>query len=205
MTTIYLISNGLVLKNINYETDETLETKREKRILSIEGEARSKELVKNPFLNKVNKIYTSNYVVSMETAKYLANSLELEINVYKELKERTLGFLKDKRISMVNEMQENDFDYRLDGGESLNDVKRRMLKFLKTVLVNDENQTIAIFTHNVALTGLLSEFCTKGFNLDNRLILNYNDNVIIDGQSEDLKIIELVFDKTDLVSIKRKN
>ena len=101
-------------------------------------------------------------------------------------------------------MQENDFNYKLNGGESLNEVKRRMLKFLHTLLNQEENKTIALFTHNVAITSLLTEYCEKGFNLDNRLILNYHDDAIIDGAWDGIRVIELVFDKQKLISIKRK-
>ena len=105
---------------------------------------------------------------------------------------------------MVNELQENDFDYKLSGGESLNEVKRRMVRFLSSLLEKHCDKTIALFTHNVAITCLLSNWCTKGFNLDNRLILNYQDEAIIDGAWDGINIIELIFDGKELVSIKRK-
>lgn len=105
---------------------------------------------------------------------------------------------------MVTEIQENDFDYRLNGGESLNDVKKRMVHFVKQLLDRHPDKTIALFTHNVAITCLLSEWCSKGFNLDNRLILNYQEKAIIDGAWDGINIIELVFDGKELVSINRK-
>ncbi len=204
MTTIYLINNGLTMNNLIFDNTESLESKREKRILSIEGEEESRKLAQNKDLQKVNEIYTSNYVMSIATAKYLAKELELDINIKKDLGERIIGNLGDKKIRMVNEMQENDFDYKLNGGESLNEVKRRMLKFIRTLLEKEEDKTIALFTHNVAITSLLTEYCEKGFNLDNRLILNYHDDAIIDGAWDGIRVIELIFDKKNLISIKRK-
>ncbi len=204
MTTIYLINNGLTMNNLNFDNNETLESKREKRILSIEGEEESRKLINTEYLQYINKIYTSNYVMAIGTAKYLANFLDLQINIKKELGERVIGTLGDKKIRFVNESQENDFDYKLNGGESLNDVKKRMLKFINNILINEENRTIALFTHNVAITSLLTEYCEKGFNLDNRLILNYNEDSIIDGAWDGIRIIELTFDKKRLINIKRK-
>ncbi len=203
MTTIYLINNGFTMNNLNFPDSESLSNRREKRILSIIGEEESRKLAQDVNLQKVNSIYSSDYVMSIGTAKYLAQNLELDINIREELGERVLGNLGDKKIRMVNEMQENDFDYKLSGGESLNDVKRRMLKFLHKVLREDEGKIIAMFTHNVAITSLLSEFCDKGFNLDNRLILNFQDHAIVDGTWEGIKVIEMTFDKTDLVNIER--
>lgn len=204
MTTVYLINNSLTLNNINYPEKESLKIKREKRVLSIEGEEESKKLIENSDLLAVNKIYTSSYVMSIATAKYLASNLELEINVSEELGERILGTLGEQSIRILQEIQESDFNYRLSGGESLNDVKRRMVNFLNKVLKIDEDKTVALFTHNVAITCLLSNWCEKGFNLDNRLILNYKDEAIIDGAWNGISIFKLDFDKNELVNITRK-
>ena len=204
MTTIYLINNSLTMNNLAFPNNETLESKREKRLLSIEGETEAKKLAKNEFMQNVNVIFASPYVMSIGTAKYLANSLQLDINIDSLIGERKIGNLGHKKISMVAEMQESDFNYKLVGGESLNDVKFRMLKFLKSILKEHEDKEIAIFTHNVAITCLLSEYCIKGFNLDNRLILNFNDDAIIDGTWDGINIIELKFDNSELVSVVRK-
>ena len=193
------------MNNLPFPERESLEMKREKRILSILGEEESRKLANNEDFKKVQYIYTSSYVMSIGTAKYLAQKLELDIFIRTELGERIIGSLGDKKIRMITELQENDFDYKLPGGESLNDVKKRMVRFVREVLNKHEDKTIALFTHNVAITCLLSEWCTKGFNLDNRLILNYQDEAIIDGAWDGIDVIELIFDGRELVSIKRKN
>ena len=204
MTTIYLINNSLTMNNLAFPNNETLESKREKRLLSIEGEMEAKKLAKSDYMQNINVIYASPYVMSIGTAKYLANELQLDIKIDFLIGERKIGNLGDKKISMITELQESDFNYKLVGGESLNEVKLRMLKFLKSILIENEAKEIAIFTHNVAITCLLSEYCTKGFNLDNRLILNYNDDAVVDGTWYGINIIELKFDNNELVSIVRK-
>lgn len=203
MTTIYLINNSLTM-NVFFPANESLREKREKRLLSIEGEKESKMLADIPYLNKVSSIYTSSYVMSIGTAKYLAKKLEVEMQVCEELGERVIGNLGDKKIRMIQELQENDFSYKLSGGESLDEVRERMLRFLRKVLIKNDDKTVAFFTHNVAITCLLSKWCSKGFNLDNRLILNYQDKAIVDGAWDGISIIELVFQGNELVSIERK-
>lgn len=202
MTTIYLINNSYTM-NLDFGDNESLESKREKRILSIEGEKESEKLAKMPMMEAVNVIYSSSYVMALGTAKYLAKELGASINIRQELGERVLGHLGDKKIRMVSEMQENDFNFKLSGGESLNEVRMRMLNFLRNVLIEDEDKNIAVFSHNMAITCLLSEFCNKGFNLDNRLILNYQHDAIIDGAWDGINIIKLEFDKKELVGISR--
>lgn len=203
MTTIYLINNTLTLNNIKIP-DDSLEERREKRILSTLGEKEAENLCNLSYLKEVNAIYSSPYVMCLSTAKYLANVLELNIQVANELKERKLGAIGDKKIRMITEMQENDFSYKLANGESLNDTKRRMNSFINRIKRLEKDKNIALFTHNVAITSFLSEYCVKGFNLDNRLILNYGENAIIDGTWDGINIIEVIFDKDELISIKRK-
>ena len=66
---LYLVSNNLVIDNIVYETDETLENKRVNRPLSIEGEKVAVKLVKKI---KANIVYSSSYASSIASAKYFA-------------------------------------------------------------------------------------------------------------------------------------
>lgn len=193
-----------MMNNLSFPSSEELEIKREKRLLSVEGEEQSAKLAFNKTLERVSTIYSSPFVMSIGTAKYLANKLKLNIEIKSEIGERKIGDLGDKKIRFLTEMQENDFDYKLIGGESLYDVKARMLKFLKEILILHQDKEIAIFTHNVAITCLLTEFCTKGFNLDNRLILNYKDDAIVDGTWNGIDIIELKFENKRLISIVRK-
>lgn len=204
MTTIYLINNSYTMNNLAFPDRDSLEQKREKRILSIEGEEASRKLASNKDLQGVQVIFASPFVMSIGTAKYLAQKLELDMQIKEEIGERVLGKLGDKKIRMISEIQENDFDYKLLGGESLNEVKNRMKHFVDKLLGQYPDKTIALFTHNVAITCLLSNWCSKGFNLDNRLILNYGEEAIIDGAWDGINIIELVFDGRELVSIKRK-
>ena len=70
MTTIYLINNTLTMNNLDYP-DDTLEQRRQKRILSIEGEKESEELVNIDYLKRTNVIYYSPYVMAVGTAKYI--------------------------------------------------------------------------------------------------------------------------------------
>lgn len=203
MTSIYFINNSLTMNNLNYPDKDSLESRREKRILSILGEEESRKLADLSELQNVGVIYSSPYVMSVGTAKYLSKKLEIDIDIRSCLGERILGDLRDKKIRMINEMQENDFDYKLYEGESLNEVKKRMLRFLNEIKIKDEGKRIAVFTHNVAITSLLSAFCEKGFNLDNRLILNYQDDAIVDGAWDGINVIEMNFSQDKLVSIKR--
>ena len=119
MTTIYLINNSLTMNNLSFPDQDSLEQKREKRILSIEGEEASKKLASEKALQTVQFIYTSPFVMSIGTAKYLAQKLELEISIRREIGERILGNLGDKKIRMIL----NLYYYR---PEQITDIKKAL-------------------------------------------------------------------------------
>lgn len=147
-------------------------------------------------------IYSSSFFSSVNTSKYLSDKLNLDLIIDKRLDDKIVGDLPNRKINLRN-LQENDFDYKLIGGESINDVKTRMTAITKEVLKNHENSSVALFTHNIPIISLLSIWCEKGFNYEDKLILSYEEEVIIDGLKNDYNMIELTFDKENLKEIKR--
>ena len=178
MKTIFLIANNLVIGDINYLKEESVDEKREKRILSIEGEKAALKLAKIRGFDCVSKIYSSGYASAVGTAKYLAKRLELPINISNDLNERKIGRFPDGlKLSYFKDSQEHDFVYHLPNGESVNDTKERITKVIDNIVKEDDEVT-AIFTHQIAINSYLMNFCEVSYNLDDHLVLNYKDNVI---------------------------
>lgn len=203
MTTLYLVSNNYVANNILYKTDDSLESKREKRPLSIEGEKRALKLSKEEVLQDINLIYSSSYASAIATSKYIAENLELTINVSNKLNERKIGLLEDKTLRFFKEQQEHDFNYRLNGGESINSTKTRITSALKEIIKDNEDMNILVVTHTTAIISCLLNYCEKGYNLDDRLILNYKEDVIMDGTSNGIDIFKLEFENEELINIEK--
>ena len=91
LTYIYLIrhSEQLRLENKN-EDYETSQIANEKIILSVQGEQKAKELSKLEQLKNIDVLYSSNYVRTIATAKYIANENNISINIDINLNERKL-------------------------------------------------------------------------------------------------------------------
>lgn len=203
MTTIYLITNNCFANdNIIYKDYIDFDDKRRYRPLSVNGEKVALTIAKNKNLSKIDVMFSSSYFSSIDTVKYLKDKLDLDLIVDKRLDDRKVGNLTDSSLNLRN-LQEHDFDYKLNGGESLNNVKRRMTSFVKEIIQNHEDSNIALFTHNISIISLLSVWCEKGFNYEEKLILNYNDEVIIDGLRNDYNIIKLEFEQDNLKNITR--
>lgn len=203
MNTIYLITNNcFTTDNIVYRDNISLDDQRKYRPLTVSGEKVALTIAKNKNLTKIDAMYSSTYFSTIDTSKYLKDKFDLDLIVDKRLDDRKVGNLTDNSLNLRN-LQEHDFDYKLSSGESLNNVKDRMKSLVKELLQNHEDSNIAIFTHNISMISLLSIWCEKGFNYEEKLILNYNDDVIIDGLRNDYNIIKLEFEDDSLKSITR--
>ena len=205
--TIYLIGNSQTMrKNIDYEkVYEAVQVKNEKVILSIIGEERAKDLANLACLKDVTKIYSSHYVRAIGTAKYLAVKNELDIIVNENLGERKIGILGNLDGMDFHQRQIKDFNYKLNGGESLNQVKLRTINFLNEILKETKDEVIAIFSHQTALTCLLANWCEVGYSLDNKLVLSYKDEVIADENWEYPTVFEIKLNDLDVENIKKVN
>lgn len=193
---LYLVSNNLVIDNIVYETDETLENKRVNRPLSIEGEKVAVKLVKK--IN-ANIVYSSSYASSIASAKYFAAVKKCDVVINSFLNDLRVGDLGRRNIQMLRFMQERDFNFKFNRGESLLDVNKRMNVAIDRIIKKNGNKDLVVFTQKSAIIGYLLDKLEKGYNLDDRLMLSFNDKVIIDDANEDVNIIKICFDKGKVI------
>lgn len=194
---VYLISNNLVLENIVYETDETLEQKRINRPLSIMGEKKAMDLAKKV---NVQIIYSSFYASALATAKYLRSKNDVVISINSNLKDAVIGELGSKNIKNLRLMQEKDFNYRYINGESLNDTKLRMKKIMQKIISSSDGD-VAVVTHKRAIMSYLLDYTEKGYNLDDRLILSFKEKVIIDDAENDMNVIVITVEDGQIIDI----
>ncbi len=90
-TIVYLIrhSRKINYNMVNHENnEENYQIKREKTILSVDGEERAKILSMQEEFKNVEVIYSSNHSRAIQTAKYLAEKRNLVINIDSRFNER---------------------------------------------------------------------------------------------------------------------
>ena len=126
----------------------------EKEILSVYGEEQSKRLSVNEELTNIDVIWSSSYTRAKATAKYIANSNKIPINLDSNLSERKLGnlkelgeFMKDKSTRDPSQEQLLDRKFKTSDGESAEDTRQRMTKFFDRILKEYEGKRIAVITH----------------------------------------------------------
>lgn len=203
MKHLYFVSNNLVSKtNVIHSKETTFKSAREKTMLSKKGEENALSLTKMKVLEDIEVVYASEYFGAMNTGKYIAEEKRIDLVIDKRLNERVVGNLGTNEFRYLKGMQEHDFNFKLEAGESINDVQKRMEDFLLDVLISPE-KNILIVTHNIALMSLIAKYCNKGYNLYDRLILDYHDEVIFDGTFHGMDIIEFVYDEDKCVGFRR--
>lgn len=154
-TIIYLIRHAeTVDENGIRNTYEDSQTINEKEILSVYGEEESKKLSENVELNNIDVVWSSSYARAKATAKYIANTNNLPINLDSNLCERKLGnlkelgeFMKCKKTKDPSQEQLLDRKFKTSNGESAEETKQRMTKFFDRILKEYEGKKIAVVSH----------------------------------------------------------
>lgn len=203
-TVVYLIRHSEAtpknnLKNISIHDSKQILN--EKSFLSVSGEKRAEELSKMEELQNIDAVYSSSYVRSLETAKYIALENNTIINIDDRLNERKIGDMGDMDWCEFYRLQMKDFDFKLSGGESINQVKKRMVAAMKNILMFETGNRVAVVSHSTALTCLLSAWCETGRNYNGEIILSYNGESIIDGSFTAPMVFKVVFDGMNVLSI----
>ena len=203
-TIVYLIRHADTIdeKGIR-NTKETSQMINEKEILSIKGEEDSKRLSKNVELKNIDTIWCSSYVRAKQTAKYIAEENNLQINLDDRLNERKLGnleeiaiFMKDKKTRDPSQEQLLYPKFKTSDGESAEDTNKRMTEFLKECLNENKGKKIAIVSHGGSIKFLLLNWCKVNENMK----LEYKDNEL---NVTSPSLLKLTFKDEELMNIEQ--
>lgn len=200
MTIIYLMNHSKAKMNKEYiNTKESLQLENEKFILSAEGEKLALNYSKLKELKKIDIIYSSNYVRSMSTAKYICDVNNKPLYIDEDFGERKFGV--DNWDDIPGDYFDNqvvDEDYKIGNGESRKDVKIRMLKALDRILKQNKNKKVLIVSHSSSIAYLLDEWCDISY--DSGYVIYYGNKLIVDGICAP-DLIKLTFDGDKLKDI----
>ena len=202
MTTIYLIRHSKPLKVNNEFNNDNLQIQNEKSSLSIEGENIAKEKLNNKEFDNIDILFSSNYVRAIQTAKYLAEKNNLEINIISDLGERKFGIDSWEQLpENFEKKQFLDENYKIGNGESQKEVRDRMYSTIMKILEENRNKRIAIVSHATAISYLLKKWCDIQI-VDDKLRYSFNNNIILNGYFNYCETFKLEFDdKNKIISI----
>lgn len=200
MKTIYVMRHSEPLKCNNIENNDSLQLQNEKWALTVNGESIAKEKSKIGELQDFDIVFSSNYVRAIATAKYFTKD---KVNVVESFGERKFGIYKWNDLpENFTEKQFKNFDYKLDNGESLNEVLNRELVSLNKVLNEYDNKKILIVGHSTAMATLFSNWCECQCDGSYK----FNGKKFFDGKWNYCETFKLTFDDEnkliDIINIK---
>ncbi|CEQ30818.1 phosphoglycerate mutase [[Clostridium] sordellii] len=106
----------------------------------------------------INKIYSSPYKRVIDTLKELAQNLNIKIEVVDDFRERKISNIWIEDFNKFSKSQWENFEYKLNDGESLNEVQSRNINALHKILNENSNQNIVIGTHGTALSTIINYY-----------------------------------------------
>ena len=200
MKVIYFIRHSkpgncsIIFRNSN------LQIKNEKKKLTKEGRNIAKKIFDNKEFDCIEEIYSSNYLRSYQTAKILAKKLNLKVKILKAFGERKVGIKSwDEYPKDFEIHQFNDNNYKLEKGESLNEVRERVLNALNSILNKSTANNIAIVFHSTAMMAVLKTWCDVSYDSN----YYFNNEIFFDGKWNYCETFKLIFnDNNDLLEIK---
>lgn len=206
MKTIYLVRHSAPFVEIeNYiNNDNILWNEFNKNmILSPLGEENAKKLCNVNELKNIDEIYASNSFRAIGTAKYISENNGIKIKLDSRIDEREFGI--NKLIELPDNFNKISFDnkdFKINDGESLNDVDHRLQSFINEILETN-NKKIVIVLHGIILLSYLQTICDK-FSFDGKKFnIQFKNEIILDGNLKNPSVYKIIFnEKKNVESIK---
>ena len=165
------LNSTTILYFIRHAEPDFSEPDNYKRKLTVSGEIQAQRL--SEIFNDINVdgVYSSPYLLAIKTVEPIAKSKSLNVQLLDQFRERKSS---DYRVSKekflgYGKHQWDDFDFKLCGGESLNDVKNRYNTGVRIIInqhAQSQNCIFAVGCHIAGLCAYISQF---------NLISNYEE------------------------------
>ncbi|WP_129691100.1 histidine phosphatase family protein [Gottfriedia acidiceleris] len=180
ITNLYLVRHA----HSTYTPDEL------GRPLSKRGFTDANIVTKLLIKEKIDYVISSPYKRAIQTVEEIAKSLNLEIIIEENFKERLLSHEPVEDFEKVIREVWMDFNRSLNGGESNNMAQKRGIEAISKLLINYSGKNIVIGTHGNMMVLIMNYFDQKyDFNFWNGLAMP--------------DIYKLTFEGESLVEVKR--
>lgn len=161
------------------------------RPLSLKGKEDAESLTQYFGDFKITRVLSSPYLRASHTVEGIAEDKNLKIELIDDVRERTVAdqYLDEKEFMEFVKCQWDDFDYSLEGGESLGQVQARGIKALKDIIKLYAGESIILGTHGTWLAVILNYFDEK-YDYNFWKTLKMPDIFLLSFKGENLKYIK---------------
>lgn len=199
---IYLIRHSGPFVKINDYENLPFEEQSKNMILSVQAEKKAKIVSKISQLKNLDAVYSSNSSRAIETAKYITYENNLNLNVENSLNERKFGikYISELPDGYINRQFEDE-NYKLENGESLAQVKKRIKSFVDKILEVNSIKRVGIVLHGIGIMAYIQCFCDVIFK-DDSFKITFNNKVVFNNVMKAPEVFKLEFDENkSMVSI----
>lgn len=123
------------------------------------GKEQAKELRDRLAEENIDKVYSSSMTRALETAEIVAEPHDVEIEEIEELKEvaraKFEGEQFEDMIEEITSSETEDYLWKPKGGESLEELKERGVKFLNSIKVEQEGEKIIAISHGGTISSTI--------------------------------------------------
>lgn len=127
------------------------------RPLSEKGLGDAKKVTKILMDKDITSIYSSPFKRAIDTINDFANKSQIEIITVDDFCERRVGqWVED--FKSFSQKQWKDFNFKLDRGESLDEVQKRNINALFSVIRDNIGKNVVVATHGTALSTIINYF-----------------------------------------------
>ena len=182
--------------------------------LTVRGFEQVHELVQklDHYASRIETIYMSPLKRAFETAEIISEELDVPFQVEEDLKEFSVGVLEgrsdEEGWAQFSELwaqwfRDEDYDARIDGGESLNEISARMQGLIRRLMSSHGNDsTVLLIGHGGTILAALPSIAR---NVDSEFLKKYRmgntDFYVLQGQSlDDLRCVSFNEEKIESAS-----
>ncbi len=162
------------------------------RGLTLEGKKNAGKITELLKGEGINIIISSPYARAILTVEGLAEALELDIQIFEDLRERHFSdcLITNEEFMPATKRMFDDPAYALPGGESNTECQNRSVGVMKYILEEHKGKKIAIGTHGNVMTLMMNYFDTT-----------YGWDFLIQTKKPD--IYKMLFKDLELIEVKR--
>ena len=191
MKTLFLIRHSGPKKNTELPTELIP--------LSERGEHLAEELFSQVAFQDVYRVYASPYKRAYDTAEYLGK----KVTVDPRLRERELGNKATLNAGFWGRQYE-DYAFKNEGGESLDEVRDRMSACINEILLDlRDGEKVVVVSHAAAICAYLLNFCTiRVLDAEHKLReITHNGKIVLSGGIDTPSCFALHFDGDQLCDL----
>ncbi len=128
------------------------------RPLTEKGKRDAEKVTKTLRGQNIDVIYSSPLKRAYDTVKDLAQEIGVAINPVDDFRERKIDNVWVNDFREFSRRQWDDFNFKLEHGECLNEVQKRNIEALYEVIETNRGLNIVIATHGTALATIINYF-----------------------------------------------